>query len=165
MVRYPGFKKVKWRNLQAPTPNVDFSYYKNSAIPRAGFLCPQLHTAGRPTAEECLYLDIYVPPTPLPSKAKPCVKFPVMFFVHGGGYKCASLLFLSIVSCDVRFRETFLQLVEKICIKVLICPMFWRPLWLYRTTGTVHLFFAPCEVTWYFLPGYYLLLGWAYSVR
>ncbi|GAU87469.1 hypothetical protein RvY_00304 [Ramazzottius varieornatus] len=71
--------------------NEDWSYLADPAQPKQGYACPQVPSKV-PNAnnqvphmsEDCLYLDIYLPPA---VQSQPDKKWPVMFFIHGGVFR------------------------------------------------------------------------------
>ena len=69
--------------------NTDFSYLTDPHRPKQGHICPQINYTfpGFPVrdlslSEDCLYLDVYVPPV----TSDQLELFPVMFWIHGGGF-------------------------------------------------------------------------------
>lgn len=88
---YYGYKYGTARRFQDSIPNTDFSYMKNSSHPKPGYSCPQLPFSipglevfhrNLSMNEECLYLDVYVPPVHR-NEGK---TWPVLFWIHEGGF-------------------------------------------------------------------------------
>ncbi|XP_055354066.1 acetylcholinesterase-like [Paramacrobiotus metropolitanus] len=85
-IRYGNAKRFKPSEV-----NTDYSYLSSPTRgPKQGYVCPQHPMAfpGLPMrnlsmSEDCLYLDVYVPPI---SKEKPAA-FPVLLWIHGGGFQ------------------------------------------------------------------------------
>ena len=71
--------------------NADFDYLLDPNRPRGGFMCPQVSMgppgmASVPMSEDCLYLDVYVPPLPDGMDQR---SIPVLFWIYGGYFLCA----------------------------------------------------------------------------
>ncbi|OQV22541.1 hypothetical protein BV898_03367 [Hypsibius exemplaris] len=95
---YYGYKygtaerfKINYESI----PNTDLPYLDWSDQRKGGYACPQpvqppqqrpmLPPRKSVKSEDCPYLDVYVPPI----SADRSEKFPVLFFVHGGGFRDA----------------------------------------------------------------------------
>ncbi|OQV19539.1 putative Neuroligin-4, Y-linked [Hypsibius exemplaris] len=85
---YYGYKYGKADRFKASVANENFAYLQERDQPKQGYSCPQqllLHEPKSliPMKEDCLFLDVYVPPVRRNNKEP----FPVLFFIHGGGFR------------------------------------------------------------------------------
>ncbi|GAV06135.1 hypothetical protein RvY_16166 [Ramazzottius varieornatus] len=88
---YYGIKYGTAGRFEHAQPNTNFSYLNNPDRLQAGHVCPQspsIFAPGLPQrnlsmSEDCLYLDVYVPPS-RKGKATPR---PVLFWIYGGGFE------------------------------------------------------------------------------
>lgn len=87
---YYGIKYGTAGRFEHAKPNTDFAYLKDANRVKQGYVCPHfpLSIPGLPTrkldmSEDCLYLDVYVPPS---DKEKAGAR-PVFFWIYGGGFK------------------------------------------------------------------------------
>ncbi|OQV14540.1 putative Neuroligin-4, X-linked [Hypsibius exemplaris] len=89
---YYGYKYGKAGRFEEPVANADFGYLTNADRPKLGAACPQssiqipgltFFSRNLTMNEDCLFLDVYVPPVKK-DQEKAC---PVLFFIYGGGFK------------------------------------------------------------------------------
>ncbi|GAU91740.1 hypothetical protein RvY_03940 [Ramazzottius varieornatus] len=85
-----GIKYGTAGRFEHAKPNTDFAYLKDPNRVKQGYVCPHfpMNIPGFPTRkldmnEDCLYLDVYVPPS---DKEKAEAR-PVFFWIYGGGFK------------------------------------------------------------------------------
>ncbi|XP_055352528.1 neuroligin-1-like isoform X2 [Paramacrobiotus metropolitanus] len=80
---YYGVRYGNAQRFQHSTENEDYSFLLNATRPKFGPVCPQTgpEVDGKVMSEDCLYLDIYVPP--IPAGTSP--QLPVLMFIYGGG--------------------------------------------------------------------------------
>ena len=79
------------RRFEHSVLNKNFSYLTDPDRPKEGPICPQspykvimfLNGRSLTQSEDCLYLDIYLPPF-LPNSTEP---WPVLFWIYGGALK------------------------------------------------------------------------------
>ncbi|XP_055331019.1 liver carboxylesterase-like [Paramacrobiotus metropolitanus] len=93
---YYGIRYGTAKRFQEPEENMDFSYLRNESRFKQGPICPQLPIPAAlrtlssrdhaPMSEDCLYLDIYVPPVSTNSTRQHGQNdnFPVLVWFHGG---------------------------------------------------------------------------------
>ncbi|XP_055344412.1 carboxylic ester hydrolase-like [Paramacrobiotus metropolitanus] len=88
---YYGIRYGIAKRFQHADESMDFAYLSDPKQPKQGFPCPQ-HAFAMPgfpkrnltISEDCLYLDVYVPPV---SQTRNDSKLPVLFFIYGGGFQ------------------------------------------------------------------------------
>ncbi|XP_055351435.1 carboxylesterase 1D-like isoform X2 [Paramacrobiotus metropolitanus] len=80
---YYGIRYATARRFEHSMANENYSYLRNTTRPKRGPVCPQTspEADGNVVSEDCLYLDVYVPP--INPRERP--KFPVLMFIYGGG--------------------------------------------------------------------------------
>ncbi|OWA51943.1 putative Bile salt-activated lipase [Hypsibius exemplaris] len=87
-----GYKYGQAERFQQSIPNNNFSYLNNNNAPKLGYACsqqsndvPVLSTFQQNLIfrEDCLYLDVYLPPV----RQNQINAWPVLFWVLGGGFK------------------------------------------------------------------------------
>ena len=88
---YYGIKFGTARRFEHSEPNTDFSYLNDLTRSKKGYVCPHhpVDMPGYPKSkvsmdEDCLYLDVYVPPR----REKHPDQLPVLFWIYGGAFKC-----------------------------------------------------------------------------
>ncbi|XP_055344472.1 liver carboxylesterase 1-like isoform X2 [Paramacrobiotus metropolitanus] len=88
---YYGIRYGTAKRFQHAQENNDFVYLSDPKHPKQGFPCPQqkFSMPGFPrrnltVSEDCLYLDVYVPPV---SQTSNDGHLPVLFFIYGGGFQ------------------------------------------------------------------------------
>ncbi|XP_055341055.1 liver carboxylesterase-like isoform X2 [Paramacrobiotus metropolitanus] len=86
---YYGVRYGTARRFEHSKENQDYSYLRNASRLRQGPICPQGplpaafgSNANKTMSEDCLYMDIYVPPV----KSQIDI-FPVMMWIHGGAFQ------------------------------------------------------------------------------
>ncbi|XP_047112137.1 juvenile hormone esterase-like [Schistocerca piceifrons] len=97
----PPVGQLRFRSPQPPDPWVDI----RDATAR-GPVCPQNNKLGPNEREDCLYLNVFTP------ELKPAELFPVMFWIHGGGwvsgtgagYKAGYLIDNNVVLVTINYR-------------------------------------------------------------
>jgi carboxylesterase type B len=79
---FPGIRYATANRWQAPNP------YKLASTNLTGFgsICPQAPTQPTGMSEDCLFLNVWVPPAPTATLPKPANGYPVMVFIHGGAF-------------------------------------------------------------------------------
>ncbi|XP_055338173.1 carboxylesterase 1E-like [Paramacrobiotus metropolitanus] len=91
---YYGIRYGTARRFENSVENQDFSYLRNNSRVKAGPVCPQRTVPSIETGitavnqiqdEDCLYLDVYVPP--MKSNTSPTSALPVMVWIYGGGFQ------------------------------------------------------------------------------
>ncbi|XP_055352561.1 fatty acyl-CoA hydrolase precursor, medium chain-like [Paramacrobiotus metropolitanus] len=89
---YYGIRYGVSKRFEASAENTDFSYISNSSRSKQGNVCPQGFLNGLPPVtgkiidEDCLYLDVYVPPR-LPNNTDAWTS---MVWIHGGGFQAGT---------------------------------------------------------------------------
>nr|QVD39199.1 Carboxylesterase [Schistocerca gregaria] len=97
----PPVGQLRFRSPQAPDPWVDIR-----DATAQGPVCPQNNKLGPKESEDCLYLNVFTP------ELKPEKLFPVMFWIHGGGwvsgtgagYKAGYLIDKNVVLVTINYR-------------------------------------------------------------
>ncbi|KAI6215742.1 Carboxylic ester hydrolase [Aphelenchoides besseyi] len=75
---------VAERRFEKPT-DAEYVKRRSATVPKAA--CPQIGQYSNITQDEdCLHMDVFKPTTPSPDGKG----YPVLFFVHGGGFLCGS---------------------------------------------------------------------------
>ncbi|XP_055354810.1 carboxylesterase 5A-like [Paramacrobiotus metropolitanus] len=91
---YTGIRYASAKRFEPSTLNRNHDYLRNTSQPKRGFVCPQIaneapYSSGVPLPlnEDCLYLDIYIPPVFKNHQNLGWSKWPVLMWIHGGQFK------------------------------------------------------------------------------
>ncbi|GAU96876.1 hypothetical protein RvY_08250 [Ramazzottius varieornatus] len=90
---YYGIKYANAKRFEPSTINTDHTYLQNASRPLKGYACPQNPTEAPYVTEtpilmreDCLYLDVYVPPVYRGHQKLGWSTWPVLMWIHGGGF-------------------------------------------------------------------------------
>ncbi|OWA52158.1 putative acyl-CoA-binding protein [Hypsibius exemplaris] len=91
---YYGIKYANAKRFEPSTLNFDHDYRRNISRTQRGPICPQQATevpytlyAANIMSEDCLALDVYVPPVYKAHTTLGWSKWPVLIWIHGGDFR------------------------------------------------------------------------------